>query len=91
MQLKAENANMRGGSSPSYCETAVVDKDTGKKVGIVHHERSPIVRYVSLFGGKYRGKFETFEECQAFIKGVEVVFNHMTDTTEEKTKASKVA
>jgi hypothetical protein len=79
MQLLLQNIDMRGGDGDSYWMTKVTDKDTGKEVGTLRHERSPAVRRISLYGGKYHGKFKTFDECAAFARGVEAVFNHMVE------------
>ena len=85
MRLLVEWADMRGGyMSQVAFRTDVVDQDTGKKVGFVQAERSPRKRHISLFGGKYRGEFESPEQCDAFAKGVEAVLNHLTAAGEEQ-------
>ncbi len=84
MRLVLEKVEMRGGYIGDYFwPTEVIDEDTGKKVGVLRHERSPAARHISLFGSKYQGSFKTFEECEAFARGVEAVFNHMVEVPEE--------
>lgn len=79
MRLQVQWVDMRGGYTEGIAwETAVIDEETGKKVGFVENERSPRKRHVFLFAGKYRGTFESYEECHAFAKGIEAVLNHMT-------------
>jgi len=56
----------------------VIDRATGLAVGFIRSETHPGMRYVSLFDGKYQGQFASSQECDAFIKGVETVLNHMT-------------
>jgi hypothetical protein len=40
-------------------------------------------RGIELFGGKYKGTFETHDECQAFADGVAAVLNHIVSLPEE--------
>jgi len=55
MQLLVQWVDMRGGyTSQVAWESPVIDEETAKKVGVVHNERSPRQRYISLFTGKYR-------------------------------------
>jgi hypothetical protein len=83
---------MRGGyGTRVFARTNVIDQDTGKTVGFVDAERSPIKRHISLFDGKYQGSFEDGEQCGAFAKGVEAVLNHMTEATEEQAEAGQAA
>jgi len=85
MKLLVEWVDMRGGyTSRVAWQTNVIDQDTGKKVGFVDAERSPAMRHISLFGGKYQGDFRTAEQCDAFAKGVEAVLNHLTAADEEQ-------
>jgi hypothetical protein len=56
---------------------AIVDEDTGKEVGMIRLGAHPRGRHVSLFDGKYKGNFESHAECEAFVKGVEAVLNHV--------------
>ena len=78
MNLLVQSVDMRGGyTSREAWDTDVIDEDTGETVGFVRSERSPASRYISLFGGKYDGIFQTPEQCSAFAKGVEAVLNHM--------------
>ena len=37
-------------------------------------------RSVSLFGGKYTGRFDSQDGVVGFVRGVEAVLNHMTST-----------
>lgn len=83
MNLIAYWTDMRGGFTTKVsARTEIIDKDTNKEVGFIEASRSPIVRHVSLFGGKYQGDFTTPEECSAFVKGVEAVLNHMIELPE---------
>lgn len=84
MKLRVYWTGLRGGylSSVSF-RTEVIDEETGKEVGFVESSRSPAIRHISLFGGKYRGDFRTPEECFAFAKGVEAVLNHMVELSEQ--------
>jgi hypothetical protein len=78
MQLVLEDVDMRGNHGNSHWTTHVVDKDTGKKVGTLLHERSPAVRTISLYGGRYHAHFKSFDECVAFANGIEAAVNQMT-------------
>jgi hypothetical protein len=40
-------------------------------------------REITLFE-KYGGSFDSYEDCVAFAKGVEVVLNHMLSTGDER-------
>jgi hypothetical protein len=88
MRLLVQWVDMRGGyTSQVAWRTDVIDQDTGKKVGFVDAERSPASRHISLFGGKYEGRFSSsnsIAECDAFAKGVETVLNHMVAADEEQ-------
>jgi hypothetical protein len=66
----------------------VTDLESGKTVGYlsISQGRSPIhnggpewepTRHISLFDGKYQGRFDKHEECVAFARGVEAVLNHL--------------
>ena len=63
-------------------EGHVIDKDTGKSVGVIHyrHDRG---RRIYLFGDKYKGVLRTHDECVAFAKGVEAVLSHMVSAPSE--------
>jgi hypothetical protein len=37
---------------------------------------------VRLFGDRYEGTFNTYDQCCGFIKGVEAVLSHMTSLRE---------
>jgi hypothetical protein len=71
MKIKLPEVDLRrhGGSRS-------IDDENGNLVGqfLMAKESG---RTVILFG-KYRGDFETQQECQAFADGVETVLNHMT-------------
>jgi hypothetical protein len=54
----------------------VWDKDSGQCVGSCHQYHR--FKAIKLFGERYRGRFKTFEECAAFVAGVEAVLNEMT-------------
>jgi hypothetical protein len=54
---------------------AITDQD-GNSVGTLI-SRKGSGRTINLFG-KYKGHFETPEECEAFANGVAAVINHMT-------------
>ncbi len=83
MKLRVYWTDMRGGSvSKVSFRTEVVDEETGKEVGFVEATRSPAVRHISLFNGKYQGDFVEPKECDAFAKGVEAVLNHVVDSTD---------
>ncbi len=57
----------------------ILDKDTGHPVGCIRTNGNGSGGIdISLFGGKYRGSFKSNAEVCAFIKGIEVVLNHMT-------------
>ena len=80
MKLLYGWTDTRGGyGSKVKFRDEVIDTDTGQEIGFVEATRSPIERHVSLFGGKYQGRFDRPEECAAFIKGVEAVLNHMIE------------
>jgi hypothetical protein len=53
----------------------VIDEDSDDNVGDVAYKKG-VGREVTLFG-RYKGTFQTHDECAAFIKGVETVLNHM--------------
>ncbi len=96
MRLDWKNLSMRGERDGTAYETPVVDVDTGKKVRFVRFEVTPVFRLVSLFDDKYQGQFKSNEECDAFIRGVEAVLNHMTSigiqhSEEPRRKSSAIA
>lgn len=73
MQLKVPLVDLRHhtrGGEP------IIDEETGKAVGCLFYGHQT-GRRVHLFDGKYRGAFESHDECCAFAKGVEAVLNHM--------------
>jgi hypothetical protein len=83
MKLKVPHVDLRGGYSEDVGgKFDVVDEETGKIVGFLHAYRSPRVRHISLFAGKYSADLESHEQCAAFAKGVEAVLNHLMDTDE---------
>jgi hypothetical protein len=80
MKLEPNIVNMTGNHGDCHWTTEIKDTDTGQIVGTIVHARSPAKRYVSLFGGKYEGEFTSSQsglECEAFLKGIEAVLNHM--------------
>jgi hypothetical protein len=74
MRLKITTKNHLYGDAAGG--TSIKDEDTGKTVGQLLFSTGG-GRSVSLFGDKYRGDFKRFEECEAFVKGVEAVLNHV--------------
>jgi hypothetical protein len=92
MRSLVEWTDTRGGYGTQVSwQKPVIDEDTGKTVGFVKAERSPITRHISLFGGKYQGDFTDHEECVAFAKGVEAVLNHMLAADEERIASEQAA
>jgi hypothetical protein len=61
----------------------VTDLDTGKAVGTIEGRHKSTYldglprRTISLFDGKYVGRFDDHAECVAFAKGVEAVLNYL--------------
>jgi hypothetical protein len=82
MRLQWQRLSMQGEKDTAY-ETPVIDSETGKKVGFVHFEVTPVFRLVSLFDDKYQGEFKTNSECDAFIRGVEAVLNHVVSVADD--------
>jgi hypothetical protein len=95
MKLYVKWANLRGGyADPVAFETDVVDTETGKKVGVVHAERSPAFRHISLFGGKYQAVFSdatSSRDCDVFAMGVEAVLNHMIASDDTISQSEEAA
>ncbi len=62
----------------------ITDQDTGEQVGHINAYGSQIGGgggiSISLFGDKYLGHVNTYQECVGFVKGVESVLNHLVDT-----------
>jgi hypothetical protein len=62
----------------------IVDQETGKKVGYIRScgvgPDSSGGMYIALFGERYVGHVNRYEECKGFVQGVEVVLNHLTST-----------
>ena len=83
MRLKLERVDgyYKGRTSYQY---SVFDELTGKCVGTINIDRyvgkRRVTRTVQLFDRKYSGSFDTHAECVAFVKGVEVVLNHILKT-----------
>ena len=73
----------------------VIDQDTGEKVGYVISHGVGFAGYggidICLFGGKYQGIVNTYNECWAFIKGVETVLNHMLPAKQKTAAESEAA
>ncbi len=76
MKIKLPEVDLRrdGGSRG-------IDDENGNLVGQILMGKGR-GRTVILFG-KYRGDFETQQECQAFADGVAAVLNHMTRMEKE--------
>jgi|SRR5215813_6514229 len=90
MKLLVEPTDMRGNyTSQDWWEGDVIDQDTGKKVGLVEARRSPARRHISLFGGKYQVDFTSQEQCEAFAKGVEAVFNHVAPVDDDEKESGE--
>jgi hypothetical protein len=53
----------------------IIDEDIDDAVGEVYFEKG-VGRHVTLYG-RYKGTFKTHEECEAFVKGVQTVLEHM--------------
>jgi hypothetical protein len=76
MRIKVPNINLRG---DKHGGTSIDDEDTGESIGqLIFGTGSG--RSILLFGEKYRGHFQSHEECVAFAQGVQAVLNHMTST-----------
>ena len=71
MQVKLPEVDLR-----RHRGSRSLDDENGNLVGqfIMDKNRG---RTVILFD-KYRGDFETQQECQAFVNGVAAVLNHLT-------------
>ena len=80
MRLKLERADSYYTERTSY-QYSVFDELTGKSAGTINIDRyigkRRVTRTVQLFDRKYSGSFDTHAECVAFVKGVEVVLNHI--------------
>jgi hypothetical protein len=60
----------------------VIDQDNDERVGYIRSGSiTPGGRYIFLFNGKYAARCTSHDECLGFIKGVEVVLNHMQAST----------
>jgi len=80
MRLKLERVEGYHTGRTSY-QYSVFDELTGKSIGTINNDRyigkRRVTRTVQLFDRKYSGSFDTHSECVAFLKGVEVVLNHI--------------
>jgi hypothetical protein len=80
MRLKLERVDGYYTGRTSY-QYSVFDQLTGKCVGTINIDRyigkRRVTRTVQLFDRKYSGSFDTHAECVAFVKGIEVVLNHI--------------
>jgi hypothetical protein len=56
-----------------------IEDETGITVGQLIYSKGE-GRSVSLFGGKYKGCFDSQDGLVGFVKGVEAVLNHLTST-----------
>ena len=75
------------GRSQNYVD--VFDQDSGEKVGIVRSSGNGMYSEglrVDLFDGKYSRRLSSIKECSGFVKGVEVVLNHMLPAKQKKSK-----
>jgi hypothetical protein len=61
----------------------VIDKDTGKQVGIVKSNATGGID-VWLFDGKYQKSVNGYEVALGFVWGVQEVLNHMTSCEDLK-------
>jgi hypothetical protein len=91
MKLQVRWVPLKGGYGGSVAfETNVIDLDTGKIVGLVHAERSPATRHISLFNGKYQAEFSdstSRRDCEVFAMGVEAVLNHMIESDDRNVES----
>jgi hypothetical protein len=64
----------------------IIDQDTGKQVGNIRANGVGFIAWgvsgrggieVSLFDGKYETTVNRYEECWAYVKGVEAVLDHV--------------
>lgn len=83
--MKIRVPKVDGRSFEAQRNVFILNEESGEQIGHIENrrgynysdgERQPS-RFITLFGGKYTGHFETHEECAAFAKGVEQVINHM--------------
>jgi len=77
MRLVTERINLKGEQAGG---TTVEDQDTGRIVGTQTYATNN-GRLISLFDGAYKGHFESHEECEAFLRGVEAVINRLLPPT----------
>ena len=56
-----------------------IDDESGATVGQLIYSKGE-GRSVSLFGGKYKGCFDSQDGLVGFVRGVEAVLNHLTST-----------
>lgn len=66
----------------------VIDTDADIIVGLVRY--SDGLRIISLFDGKYEGRFHDDRECQAFARGVEAVLDHGTHQSNVRSAKSTI-
>jgi hypothetical protein len=89
MRLTLERGDAHGTRRTSS-EYGVFDEITGNCVGtlsidrVLRANKLYPTRTIRLFDGKYIGSFDTHTECVAFVKGVEVVLNHMLKAKDVK-------
>jgi hypothetical protein len=55
----------------------IIDEDINDAEGEVRFEKG-VGRHIKLYG-RYEGIVQSHEECVAFVKGVQVVLEHMID------------
>ncbi len=63
----------------NYSTATTGEDETGITVGQLIYSKGE-GRSVSLFGGKYKGCFDSQDGLVGFVKGVEAVLNHLTST-----------
>jgi hypothetical protein len=74
MSLTFEKFDGRG-----RAHVAIVDKDTGKEVGLICSLGAGRGINVHLFGHRYEATVSTYQECCGFVRGVEAVLDHIVD------------
>jgi hypothetical protein len=74
MRLEMEKFDGRG----RHHSSPIIDRDTNQEVGTCQQVYG--AKRVSLFGERYVGAFKSYEECAAFIEGVQAVLNEMSST-----------
>jgi hypothetical protein len=72
----------------------VVDEETGRSVGYINAGGVGFAGnggiLIDLFGGKYTGYFNRYDECVGFIKGVQSVLNHLAKHLTDTVNANQI-